>query len=728
MILQNIELNNFMCYAGNNKFEFTEGINIIIGDNGYGKSKLYDAFYWVMYDRCFDTRKKDFLPTNTLKKHLISDKALNETSDGFVTASVILTFHNIEKNSVYIIERRYKVRKDGTEIYEDRESEEIIKIKDLAYLNAREITDPVQITSIKKAILPDNIKPYMWFQGEQIEQIIDFNKDNTLTQAINVLSNISKYDNLIALASSLKDSASKEYQKKQRDLSGDKAKSESLELQRSKLEENIKALQLQDLQIKDNLATAEEKSENLLNKIADATKIRELEERKKAIQRNLQDAQEEFQEEQLSLHKRMFTNKWILKGTEVLFAKYSDVYNQFEQKKLIRKAEMQVRKDAEMELNKAMFQLPIDVPEPIHLENMLEMQHCLVCDRTAPKDSKEWLSMKSLLDRSREKITAIEDEDQTMHDFSFDLKKLYHTGLALSHQIPNIDDDIKSVFRKLRRLDKRRKTLSEDYQAVDAEINTLIVNSSLNLSQATNILNEYAAQNDLTKRSQREVDANAHIITKKALELSGIEAQLSNLVTGEIPAYLTDKLKVLTEFKNVTESTRKRVFHGLVTMLEQEANKHYGEMMQGNLGTRGLIKFKQLSNEKNYMPELVDENGNVLLQLNMGNIILIKLATIMAIISARQGSIATDLYTLITDAPTSVFGEDYTIGFCKTVSKVYRQSIIMSKEFYKNTALRSQLLLDSDVRLGKVYMITPSIPETERSNRNSLSTLITPLN
>jgi DNA sulfur modification protein DndD len=128
------------------------------------------------------------------------------------------------------------------------------------------------------------------------------------------------------------------------------------------------------------------------------------------------------------------------------------------------------------------------------------------------------------------------------------------------------------------------------------------------------------------------------------------------------------------------------------------------------------------------MPVLVDEHGNVLLQLNTGNIILIKLATIMAIISARQGSRDTELYTLITDAPMSVFGEDYTIGFCKTVSKVYTQSIIMSKEFYRNEKLLKELLNDKEIKLGKVYMITPSIPENERSNRNSLSTNIKPLN
>ena len=50
MIIEKIELENFMCYAGkDNILEFTEGINVIIGDNGYGKSKLYDAWsiLWV---------------------------------------------------------------------------------------------------------------------------------------------------------------------------------------------------------------------------------------------------------------------------------------------------------------------------------------------------------------------------------------------------------------------------------------------------------------------------------------------------------------------------------------------------------------------------------------------------------------------------------------------------------------------------------------------------------
>ncbi len=729
MILKSIELNNFMCYAGYNRFDFEEGINVIIGDNGYGKSKLFDAFYWVMYDQCFNTSQKAFRSTSQLKKLIVSDKAISEIEEGSVTASVVLTFHNTEKDSIYIVERRYQIRKVGDLIMEDSESEEIVSHKEMSILNAKVITDPIKIESIKKLILPDNIKPYMWFQGEQVESIIDFNKSDTLTQAINVLSNITRFDNIIKISDSLKESSTKELNRKQRDLSKDRGESEKLELERQQILNFIKQLELQELQVKDNLAKAEERSEMLLNKQAEAIKIRELEEKRKAIERNLNEVQLEFNTEQVNLHKRMFTNKWVLKGTENLFEEFSVMYNEFEQKKLQKQAELKAKIQAENDVIMEMqTRLPIDVPEPIHVQTMLAAQRCLVCDREAPKDSPAWFKIKELLDRSQLKLKSLEDEDQPQHNFSPDLKRLYQNGLVVNHVISKIDEDISNTFEKIHKLSRKRKTLSEEHSKLQDEINSLIADTALNVSDANNLLNEFSTQKEYEKRSQRDVDTLVYQINQKKQSLDTINKKLSDLVVGEVPAFLKEKVKVLDEFCKVSHSTRKRVFSRLVQMLEKEANKHYLEMTEGNLSARGVIRLKELSNGKNYMPELVDEQGNVLLQLNTGNIILIKLATIMAIISARQGSRDTELYTLITDAPMSVFGEDYTIGFCKTVSKVYRQSIIMSKEFYRNEALRYKLLNDDSIKLGKVYMITPSISESERTNRNSLSTNIKALN
>jgi len=730
MLLTSIELNNFMCYSGTgNRFDFTEGINVIIGDNGYGKSKLYDGFYWVMFDHCFDTSTKKFSPTSKLKKSIISDKAISEIEDGKVSASVILTFHNPEKDNVYILERRYSIIKDGDKIIEEDKSEEIISQKDLSYMNAKIVGDPNEIERIKKYILPDNVKPYMWFQGEQVESIIDFNKSETLTDAINVLSNISRFDKIIQIADALEISSEKEYDKKLRDLSKDITKSEQLSLEKEKLERKIKELETEEMQLRDSSSTAEEKADSKLNKLQEATTIRSRDQRRKDLEKNLSEIQAEFDREQINLHKKLFTNRWVLKGTEALFSEFNEKFDKYNQTKLQRKIFMNAKLEAANELQaKLQTRLPADVPEPIHINRMLNEGRCLVCDRDAPEGSEAWLKIKELLYEDTVDSSKLKEELKPNHDFESDFKKLYQNGLGLGHIIKNIDGDIKNTFLRKEEIEIKRKSIREEFEKIDVELKSLTAQSALSSTAAADWLNEYTAFNEQVKRFGPQIVNQVHLINTKKKDLDQINKELSSLVVGEIPKYLEEKRKVLNEFYQVAHSTRKRVFQKLVKMLEEEANRHYQNMIQGNLSARGIIKLKELSNGKNYMPELVDENGNILHQLNTGNIILIKLATIMAIISARKASRDTDLYTLITDAPMSVFGDDYTLGFCKTVSQVYKQSIIMSKEFYRNETLRKQLLTNEEIRLGKVYMITPSISETDRTNRKSLATNIKALN
>ena len=74
MKIRTLSLSNFLCYYGraaSNTFRFSDGINLIIGHNGAGKSKIYDAFYWVLYDQIFDTGQRVFKPTGRVKSMTI---------------------------------------------------------------------------------------------------------------------------------------------------------------------------------------------------------------------------------------------------------------------------------------------------------------------------------------------------------------------------------------------------------------------------------------------------------------------------------------------------------------------------------------------------------------------------------------------------------------------------------------------------------------------------------
>lgn len=728
MIIEKIELENFMCYAGISSMEFTEGINVIIGDNGYGKSKLYDAFYWVMYDQVFVPEKKEFQNTRAVKSKIISDKAKANAKDGKVSASVSITFHNLEKDSMFILERKYTANIIDGKLIETNDSEFTVMKKELSYLNAKMVTDEDEKRRIVAKILPPQIKDYLWFQGEQVESIIDFNKQDTLTKAINVLSSITRYDELKEIAAAAAKAGNLEYDREVKRLSKDTDKSEQLEGEKKRLDNLIVDLLADEKEAKENLSRAEERCETLLGKISDATKVSEFQQRKKTILEQLKELSDSLNEEQTSFHRKMFRNKWVLKGTESLHAEFSSRFITYENKKLEKAAEIKAKLAAEDEIAKKLqTRLPLDVPEPIYVQRMLDEEKCLVCDREAKKNSHAWNKIKELIDRPDKKLKSADDEPITKQDFTDDFKKLYQNGLALTHRIKEIDVDIKETLKRISNINAKIREANKEMKKVDEDIQKLLSDTSQTVESAESIIAEYSIQNKYVKDFMDKLNKLTQQLDFNKNNLKNVKDQLKDLVTGEIPKWLIEKKDVLNDFESIAESTRERVFNDLIAQLEKEANSHYEAMTSGNKSARGSIKLRKLPNG-NYMPEITDNKGIPLLGSNTSNLILVKLSAIMAIISAKSNDGVVSFYTLITDAPTSVFGEDYTIGFCKTISKVYRQSIIMSKEFYKNQNLRTELMTNSEIKIGKVFMITPSIPESERDNRINLSTKIDPLN
>src|SRR5688500_16220133 len=70
MIIKEVIVSNYQCYYGEKKFEFTRGSNIILGKNGGGKTKFYEALEWL------------FTPNNTGLDELISKRKLIEAGMG----------------------------------------------------------------------------------------------------------------------------------------------------------------------------------------------------------------------------------------------------------------------------------------------------------------------------------------------------------------------------------------------------------------------------------------------------------------------------------------------------------------------------------------------------------------------------------------------------------------------------------------------------------------------
>ena len=60
-IINSISFKNFFNYYGelkDNQYDLEEGVNIIVADNGGGKSKFFNAFLWLFNNQILDSDDK----------------------------------------------------------------------------------------------------------------------------------------------------------------------------------------------------------------------------------------------------------------------------------------------------------------------------------------------------------------------------------------------------------------------------------------------------------------------------------------------------------------------------------------------------------------------------------------------------------------------------------------------------------------------------------------------
>ncbi len=106
-IINKISLKNFFNYYGSyedNTYVFKEGINIVVADNGAGKSKLFNALLWIFYNELLDSDSKSIKPIETMGIKVISDMAKNETAIGdLVECGVQIEFQ--DSSFTYLLEK-----------------------------------------------------------------------------------------------------------------------------------------------------------------------------------------------------------------------------------------------------------------------------------------------------------------------------------------------------------------------------------------------------------------------------------------------------------------------------------------------------------------------------------------------------------------------------------------------------------------------------------------------
>ncbi len=695
MIINSISLKNFQCYFGElhqNQFNFTDGLNLIIGDNGGGKSKLFDGFYWVIYDQVFNSDTRRFLPTSTYKENLISNKAKYLCDVGQSVSAEVQIIAKTGQGIEYKLTRIFEAKKTHEREWVCASASKLLidEFKGAAWSSI----DSSKHKDILKLVIPPHLKPYMWFQGEQVDDLMDFTDKSTLTNSINILSDISTYDELKEIVRKRADSAARAHRNEKKKLSKNDIESERLS---KLLNAEIKKINEKESLIntyRDNIERADKEIESLVSKIDDAEKRLELKQKRAEFEQRIIDSTESLDKKLNGLTKKLFNDAWILKGSEETYDKFTNKY--------LRYIDEHNQKLSE---TKTLFKLPQNIPQAVHINRMLEDEKCYVCDREAPKGTEAYDHIHSLLDRD----SQAKSKNAFVNDCLSVFQKLHDNATGFKHLIRNINSKISEEFSELSGLRERINKSKEEIKKIDYDFEELIEDDN-----SENIVNSYKTHQSNRNKYSSLLEQAQNELRVASLNKEKLELELDNLVVGEVDRYIVTADQIFQDLSEIADSTRNEVFDRLVSYLESKANELFQKMAHMNQAITGNIKFRKEPSGK-YIPEIVGSDGYTLNNPNDSNIILVKLAIIMAIVTSR-GEVSRN-YSLISDAPTAKMAENYTHGLYMSLSKVFTQSIVMTYDFLDDIKLKEAV---NSFKVGSVHKIKASFPNGDSLDTNDL--------
>lgn len=693
MIISSISMKNFQCYSGeheSNTLHFSDGLNLIIGDNGGGKSKLYDAFYWVIHNQVFQSDQRQMINTRIYKDNLISDKAKADCQIGDTVSAEVTLIVTSTGDKKYKLERIFKATKLADREWEaDTDSTMLIS----EFLHTKwNLLPSAKYSHIINRVIPGHIKPYMWFQGEQVDSLMDLADSTALSQVVNLLSDISDYDDLISIATNGASRANKELKKHKSKISSDEEQSKSLNTQLESCDKNIYKLNNEIDVCDQQIETAKLKVEELISKVDDAEAKAKYKSEKKVLKDEYNSLEKQLLNANNNSSKGLFRKHWVLKNISPFFKKFDDKYKRYT-----------IKHNEKVNAGKVNeIKLPLNMPRPVHVEQMIEDESCYVCGRSAPKGSEAHEHIISLIKREPAK-------DIFENDFSNEFESLYNNNLRYGVAIDGIDESIKSNFKNIIDIKNRLTKTANEIKEIDSQFDILIEED-----KSEDILGSYKQHTENKEKFDRNKTKLLRDLEIALKEKVDIQSKIDNLVTGEIDRVKEAADFIFSNLEKLAKSTKQHVFESIISELEEFSNEIFKDMTEKNASIKGQIKFKKLANGV-YIPEIVDSDGYIINSPNDSNIILVKLALIMAILTARAKW--SDNYSLISDAPTSKMAENYTFGFYKTLSNRFKQSIVTTYDFLEDD--RKEAL--NKFNIGKVYQIEPSSPSGDSDNRSDLS-------
>jgi DNA sulfur modification protein DndD len=644
MLIRRIEIENFLSYYGKeNTFEFDLGPTIIIGQNNTGKSKLFDAFNWALYDRAFKTEEEKWDCTKDWGEELINNLAKKECSIGkSVDCSVSVLFIDEDDNS-YFLTREYRIKKINEKKWDIPKSSELtLTVTEAITSNSKSYYDK-EVEEQLYTLFPENLSKYFLFQGENISQILSLNNRSAFNKALRDLSRIEVFERAKGYTDKVLRTIKREFEDKE---DSDKA----LQEKKRRLSEEIQ-------KFSEDLALHNEQFDNACRErdIAKTVYDQKSEELKKyeecavilkdidyfETQRQLKN---DLRQNLIEAQKKDIFECWMYAGSGSILKNFLQFYNKNKIEKRI--------------------------PEPIRQEFIKEMlaeKVCKVCGSPALENSKEYNKIKSHLNDK-----ALDKEIELINQLSL-------VADNMLEKENNIPTEIETFYKKSDEIDKQIKDLQVKIKAKEEELRTIspsdVSEDELKSKNFAQLQRDHDNAKSDWQKYKLKID---QIIGKKEYiqkQLDERQKEYESLIESSSNIIERDRLILAEKINNSVTEFHTVFINRLICDIEKEANTYFQKMTEKNSALSGTLKV-DYENREVYT---VDENGNRIQNINQANKVSLQISFVAAILSVSNKFWNT-FFPFIADAPISALGGNNKLTAVETMIDIFNQSIIILKD------------------------------------------------
>ena len=722
-IIKSISFKNFFNYYGNyedTKYEFEEGVNIVVADNGAGKSKFFNAFLWLFYDQVLDSDDKTKKNIKDFAVKIISDKAKNETSIGDQVQTGIKIEYDTERFKYQITKSLTATRL--SEKITDFDSWQItiddIEVDKTDHIlpKYKPVYDAEEKQKIINRLILPTLRQYSFFQGEEVDKMIDFNKKSSIEDAVRTLTNISKYEEIADIVKDIAERAEKDLNRQTKATSDhndrlEKALETKKELQEKLAQENEKLSEFNTL-----YEAAEQEKNDLEQNFANAEKRKELDDKISSKNRVLKGVKEEYDSLLDNINNRFFDGNfsWIALGFEDSISDFKEKIREFRQKRYEKKALLSAAENP----NDYFTILPSDSPDAVTLQQMIDEEHCYVCDREAKTGTNAHNYLIKLKNRPNQNTTQKEFVKNDLEDFFGNLQL---NAAPFLNKFDSISTSVLRTREKESELKQRLDKLSSELRALKSERKDILIagTESEGTDNAVSVINQYKGAIRRMEGASSRIERLQDSILSLKFQIDNTEKEITSLRPQDIPEGYTTNYEISKDLVNATLKAKDRVFDKMVSLLENHANEHFQNLIKYNDIKGGVLKFEKTPTGGISL-DYIDELGNDVSGASEGFQRMKKFAVVMSIISANTTQYN---YPLLADAPLSAFGKAFNKGFFEAIPEVFPQSIILVKDLYdkdspdKLTDLGQGLMKNDYIKTFYINEVDEELPQIERTTK-----------